>query len=64
MSEELYDHLNKMRDSGSCKSSLFLSNRCKTSLEQCVRANLGESYKQPYYWAPFALPGLWFFLDS
>jgi CHAT domain-containing protein len=65
MSEAFYDELNETRGgSGSENSTLYLARSLQIVIGKMRRGELGEAFKQPYYWAPFALHGLWFHVDT
>jgi CHAT domain-containing protein len=65
MSEAFYEELNRTRqNSGANTNILSLAKALQEVTRKMRRGELGEGYKQAYFWAPFALYGLWFFLNS
>ena len=62
-SDAFYQELSRygsMGDEGS-NGVLHLAKALQRTVGRMSRGELGVQYKQAYYWAPFALHGLWFF---
>jgi len=64
-SEAFYQELSRgdgLGDEG-CNRVVHLAKALQSTVRKISSGELGAHYKQAYFWAPFALHGLWFFLS-
>jgi len=64
-SEAFYQELSRGGgpDGEGCNRVVHLAKALQSTVRRLSSGELGAHYKQAYFWAPFALHGLWFFLS-
>lgn len=61
-SDAFYEELNGYRQNNdSSNGVIYLAKALQIAVGRMARGELGAQYRLAYYWAPFALHGLWFF---